>query len=198
MREFYYVCVVINSAYKSESLNTLIKEAQNGDVRALEELLRRIQKNVFGMFSYLADKRQDVADLTQEALFKTARSINTLKEPNAFKSWLNHIVTNTYYDYLKKHSRDINEEHDDSKLLEIKDKIGCEPGEKCLFSEIDKLIKAALLSLPNDLRIVIILREYEGLSYEDISKITKTTLGTVKSRISRARIKLQKELKEFI
>mgnify|MGYP002627570057 CR=1 FL=1 len=82
--------------------------------------------------------------------------------------------------------------------MEIKDKIGCEPGEKCLFSEMDKLIKAAMLSLPIDLRIVIVLREYEGLSYEDISKVTNTTLGTVKSRIARARTKLQQQLKEFI
>jgi RNA polymerase sigma-70 factor (ECF subfamily) len=54
------------------------------------------------------------------------------------------------------------------------------------------------MTLPKDLRITLILREYEGLSYEDISKITNTTLGTVKSRISRARIKLQEELKDFI
>ena len=55
-----------------------------------------------------------------------------------------------------------------------------------------------MLSLPENLRIVIVLREYEGLSYEDISRITNTTLGTVKSRISRARLRLQDELKEFI
>ena len=63
---------------------------------------------------------------------------------------------------------------------------------------LDKLIKIALLNLPENLRIVILLREYEGLSYEDISKITNTTLGTVKSRIARARLKLQHQLKEFI
>ena len=63
---------------------------------------------------------------------------------------------------------------------------------------MEKLIRIAMLNLPENLRIAIILREYEGLSYEDISKITNTALGTVKSRISRARIKLQQELKEFI
>jgi RNA polymerase sigma-70 factor (ECF subfamily) len=63
---------------------------------------------------------------------------------------------------------------------------------------MDKIIKIALLSLPKNLRIVIVLREYEGLSYEDISKLTNTTIGTVKSRISRARSKLQEQLKEFI
>ena len=84
------------------------------------------------------------------------------------------------------------------KLNEIKDKLGCQPGEKCIFSEMEKLVRTALLTLPKDLRITLILREYEGLSYEDISKITNTALGTVKSRISRARLKLQNELKEFI
>jgi RNA polymerase sigma-70 factor (ECF subfamily) len=105
---------------------------------------------------------------------------------------------NTYYDYTRKHSNDKNIEINEDKLLEIRDKIGCEPGEKCLFAEIEEIIKAALLSLPQSLRIVIILREYEGLSYEDISKITNTAVGTVKSRIARARFKLQKQLKEFI
>ena len=56
------------------------------------------------------------------------------------------------------------------KINEIKDKIGCEPGEKCLFSEIEKFIKIAIISLPYDLRITLLLREYEGLSYYDISK----------------------------
>ena len=89
-------------------------------------------------------------------------------------------------------------DYDEDKLLELKDKIGCEPGEKCLFSEIDTILRLALLSLPDALRVVIVLREYEGLSYDDISKLTNTTIGTVKSRIARARSKLQKQLKEFI
>ena len=63
---------VQNIDYKKSDINSIIKMAQNNDIKALEELIRRIQKNVFTMFSYLADKRQDVADLTQEALLKTA------------------------------------------------------------------------------------------------------------------------------
>ena len=187
-----------DSEYKNSDFSDLIELAKNGDGKALEELIRKIQKNVFGMFSYLADNRQDVADLTQEALIKTAKCLPTLKEPHCFKSWLNHIITNTYYDYSRKKSHESDIEVDNDKLVEIKDKIGCEPGEKCLFSEMEKIIKAAMLSLPENLRVAIVLREYEGLSYEDISKITKTSLGTVKSRISRARLKLQQQLKEFI
>lgn len=184
--------------YKSDSLNNLIELAQNGDIKALEELLRRIQKNVFAMFCYLADKRQDVSDLTQEALIKIAKSLPALKDKKCFKSWVNHIVTNTFYDYSREHVSDSSVDVDEDKLMEIKDRIGCEPGEKCFFSEMDKLIRAAILSLPSNLRVVILLREYEGLSYEDISRITKASTGTVKSRISRARARLQRELKEFI
>ena len=189
---------VQNIDYKKIDINSIIKMAQNNDIKALEELIRRIQKNVFTMISYLADKRQDVADLTQEALLKTAKCITSLKDTQCFKSWLNHIVTNTYYDYRRKHSNDKNIDIDEDKLLEIKDKIGCEPGEKCLFSEMDKIIIFALLNLPDNLRIAIVLREFEGMSYEDISKLTNASLGTVKSRITRARNKLQQQLKEFI
>ena len=190
--------VVPNFDYKKGEMDMIIKLSQEGDIQALEELIRRIQKNIFGMFSYLTDKRQDVSDLTQEALLKTAKCINSLKDTHCFKSWLNHIVTNTYYDYTKKNIREEKVDYDEDKLLELKDKIGCEPGEKCLFSEMDKIIKIALLSLPKELRIVIVLREYEGLSYQEISKLTNATLGTVKSRIARARSRLQKQLKEFI
>lgn len=184
--------------YKKRDINTLVVLAKSGDIKALEELIKRVQKSIFTMFSYLTDKRQDIADLTQEALLKMAKNITNIKDPKSFKSWLNQIVTNSFYDYIKKHAKDNELEIDNDKLLEIKDKIGCEPGEKCLFAEMEKLIRAALLSLPENLRLVIVLREYEGLSYDDISKVTNTTLGTVKSRISRARLKLQQELKDFI
>ena len=187
-----------NYIYKKDDMKTLILKAKNNDIKAIEELIRRIQQDVFAMFSYLAVERQDVSDLTQEALIKTAKGIKNLKEPENFKSWLNHIVANVFYDYTRKHASDIKIDEDSDKLLELKDKIGCEPGEKCLFSEMDKIIKTALTGLPENLRIVIVLREYEGLSYEEISKVTNTAVGTVKSRIARAREKLQNQLREFI
>ena len=186
------------SCYKKKDIKYIIEKAQNGDIKAIEELIRRVQKEIFTMFSYLTDKRDDIADLTQDVLLKMAKNLKNLKDVRNFKSWLNQIVINTFYDNLKKISKNSNVEINSEKLLEIKDKIGCEPGEKCLFSEMEKLIRLALLALPENLRIVIVLREYEGLSYEDISRITKTNLGTVKSRISRARLRLQEELKEFI
>lgn len=185
------------SFYKKGDLVKLVLLAQSGDNRALEAIIRRVQKQVYAMFSHLTDNKSDISDLTQETLVKMARNIHKLKEPVHFKQWLNKIVTNTFYDYVKKHRLNYIET-DENKLNEIRDKTGCEPGEKCIFTEIEKLIKSALYTLPQAMRLALLLREYEGLSYEDIAKITNTALGTVKSRISRARFILKEELKDFI
>ena len=80
----------VQNDYKNSDINNILKLAQGGDIKALEELIRRVQKNVFGMFGYLAENRQDVADLTQEALLKAAKCITSLKDTRCFKSWLNH------------------------------------------------------------------------------------------------------------
>lgn len=185
------------SSYRKESITNLISIAQTGDFKAIEELIRRIQKQIYAIFSHLTDKKDDISDLTQEVLIKMAKSISQLKDIRKFKPWLNQIITNVFNDYIKKHPKSYIE-LDEEKLNEIKDKIKCEPGQKCLFSELEKLVKTALLTLPQNYRIAIILREYEGLSYQDIAIITNTNIGTVKSRISRARLKLQEELKEYI
>lgn len=187
-----------NLKYKKKDVSLLIHLAQKGDNKALEEIIRRIQKNVYSIFNYLTEKKQDVSDLTQETLIKMAKNINKLKDVKNFKYWLDKIIINVFYDFLKKNSKNEEIIINEDKLLEIKDKLGCEPGEKCLLGEVEKYIKAAILNLPENLRLVIVLREFENLSYEEIANLINVSLGTVKSRIARARIKLQKELKEFI
>lgn len=183
--------------YKKGDISSLINQIQLGDIKALEELVKRVQKDIYVIFSHLSNKKEDVSDLTQEALLKMAKSIYQLKDISKFKPWLNQIVTNLYYDHARKNPENF-VELDEKTFNELKDKLGCEPGEKCLFAELDKIIKMALMTLPKELRLTIVLREYEGLSYADIAEITNTAIGTVKSRISRARLKLQEELKEFI
>ena len=170
--------------------------AKTSDTNALEELIKRLQKNVYAVFFNLTEDKNDISDLTQLALIKMAKSIKNLRHPSGFHTWLNQIIITVYYDFIRKKGPEL--EYNEDKIKEIKDKLGCEPGEKCLFSEVENFIKASLLSLPHQLRVSIILREFQGLSYEDIAQITNTTLGTVKSRISRARGKLQKALKDFI
>lgn len=190
-------------AYKKMTIEELVVLSQKEDFKALEELIRREQKNVFAAFSYLSKKRENVADLTQEALLRLARSIHTLKNPKNFKSWLNQIISNLFYDELRKKQRrpdivSIDEEENENSIKNRLPDKKCKPHEKCLSIELEQLIKEAIQDLPEQFRIAIILRELQGLSYEEIANVTNTSVGTVKSRIARARGKLQGELKSYI
>ena len=192
--------------YKKMPLEELVVLSQQDDFKALEELIKREQKNIFAAFSYLCQKDECVSDLTQEALLRVAKSIHTLKNPKMFKGWLNQIITNLFYDELRKtHKRpdtiSIDDENEENSGCQIKFQLldkKCKPHEKCMSQELGKIIKNAILELPEQFRIVIILRELQGLSYEEIAEATHASVGTVKSRIARARCKLQEGLKSYI
>lgn len=192
--------------YRKMTLEELVVLSQQNDFKAMEELIKREQKNVFATFSYLTNKRENVADLTQEALLRLAKNIHNLKNPKHFKSWLNQIVTNLFYDELRKTSRkpdtvSMDDEIDEDTAFSLKSVLQdpkCKPPEKCISHELEKLIKKAIRELPEQFRIAIVLRELQGLSYEEIAEATNASVGTVKSRISRARLKLQDGLKAYI
>lgn len=187
--------------YKKMPLEEIVVLSQQDDFKALEELIRREQKNVFATFSYLSKKRENIADLTQEALLRVAKNIQTLKNPKNFKSWLNQIITNLFYDELRKKQRKPDVISIDCDETDIKTQLPdkkCKPHEKCLTSELEKMIREAIQDLPEQFRIAIILRELQGLTYEEIAEVTNSNVGTVKSRISRARCKLQNDLKSYI
>lgn len=189
--------------YKKIPLDELVILSQKSDYRALEELIKREQKNIFATFSYLSKKRENVADLTQEALMRMAKGLANLRNPKTFKSWLNQIVTNLFYDELRKSTRKPqlvsidNESSEAGYTAQIAD-YRHKPAERAMSSELDRMIKTEIRGLPEHFRIAIILREIQGLSYEEIAEATHTTIGTVKSRIARARGKLQDGLKHYI
>lgn len=191
--------------YKKMPQEELVVLAQQEDFKALEELIRRIQRDVFATLSYIVNNNNNLSDLTQEVLLKVAKNIQTLKNPKCFKGWLNHIITNTCYDELRKQKKSPETISIDytCEALNINLKIDIpdnksKPIEKCITSECEKLIKSAIRELPESFRIAIVLREFQGLSYEEIARTTNSNIGTVKSRISRARIKLQDVLKNYI
>lgn len=191
--------------YKKMPIEELVVLAQKEDYKALEELIRKIQSDTYATLSYLLKNNENLSDLTQEILLKVAKNITNLKNPKCFKSWLNQIITNTYYDFIRKKKNDIDTipidcDCDQSNFqikIEIPDNKN-KPIEKCITAECERLIKNAIRELPEAFRIAIILREFQGLSYEEIAKATQSSIGTVKSRISRARIKLQEALKNYI
>ena len=198
---------LVKKKYKEMNLYDLICTAQEDNYDALEELIRREQKNIFASFCYLGASKENISDLTQEALFRMTKNIKALKNPKLFKSWLGQIITNLFYDELRKKQRvpdyvsiDTfwqNDELNDNCALHVCDN-NLKPDETTIGNELTDIIREMICKLPEHFRIVIILRELQGLSYEEIAKITKTNVGTVKSRISRARNRLQECLKPYI
>ena len=198
---------LVKKKYKEMNLYDLICTAQEDNYDALEELIRREQKNIFASFCYLGASKENISDLTQEALFRMTKNIKALKNPKLFKSWLGQIITNLFYDELRKKQRVPNyvsidtfwqnDELNDNCALHVCDN-NLKPDETTLGNELTDIIREMICKLPEHFRIVIILRELQGLSYEEIAKITNTNVGTVKSRISRARNKLQECLKPYI
>lgn len=199
--------------YKSYNLEDLIIEAQNDKTEALEELISRFQKTVYATLYYLDNSKnnQNTLDLSQEVLLRVAKNIKTLKNPKCFKSWLNNIITNVFYDQIRKKNRNPDIVSIDSfyqkdnmitdpitnpakEICDIKRK----PLEETLDKELSQIIEESIHKLPERFRLAIVLREFQGLSYEQIAKITQSNIGTVKSRIARARNQLQKSLKSYI
>ncbi len=198
---------LIKKKYKEMNLLELINEAKNDDYSALEELIKREQKNVYAAFCFLGANSENIADLTQEALFRMSKNIKNLKNPKTFKAWLGQIISNLFYDELRKKQKSLkpisidsfwlNDDNSEPAVFNICDNKSS-PDEKTLDMELSSMIREMICKLPEHFKIVIILRELQGLSYEDIAKITQTNVGTVKSRISRARSKLQEGLKPYL
>lgn len=192
----------MNYKVKNNSLDELIEMARNGDMEALEEIIRRQQKNVFATLYYLNAKPDEIMDLTQEILFKVAKNIRKLKNPKTFKSWLNQIIINQFYDTLRKKQKSVKKVCLDSSPdakngLEIPD-FASNPYQRALDKELERAIKCSIHKLPDPFKMAIIMRELQGLSYEEIAQATNSNIGTVKSRIARARLKLQEYLKPYI
>lgn len=187
---------------RNKSLNQLVKKAQEGNMEALEEIIKMQQKTVFATLYYLNADKGEILDITQEILFKVAKNIKKLKNPLTFKSWLNQIIINQYYDSLRKRQKSVkkvclDEKTDEHPELEIPD-FSTNPYQRAIDKELEVTIKSSISKLPLPFRETIIMRELQGLSYSEIANATNTTIGTVKSRIARARIKLQEDLKTYL
>ena len=167
--------------------------------------MHRYQSQVDRVLYHLAPDWLDRADLNQEVWIRVYRNINQLQEPAKFRSWLSRIATNLFYDELRKRNRlvtllslDIPRVVDNRETYwEI---VGNTPGpEEALNTrEFYEQLREAIIGLPEVFRTTIVLREIECLAYEEIAEITGVSLGTVKSRIARARSRLQSQLKTYL
>ncbi|MBR1617428.1 sigma-70 family RNA polymerase sigma factor [bacterium] len=174
----------------NDKLN-LITLAINGSKDALKRLLKEEEKNIYCAFYYMNKDNFDINDLCQNVLLKISNKITTLKNPKSFKTWLNQIIIHTYYDYLRKYKiKTTNFETDPIDLEQ-------NPENTMIRKELDRYVQVAIKNLPERYKIPITLREIEGMSYSQISKITNTGINTVKTRISRARDILKDKIKQF-
>lgn len=189
------------------SNHDLIIRCQQGikpDRAAFSELLRRHQSHVEKLLYHLAPDWSDRADLVQEVWIRVYRNIQRLKEPIKFKGWLSRIATNLFYDELRKRKRvqnpislDAPRKVDDGEMnWEVATDL-LSPEQDLSNQEFYEQLHRAIAQLPETFRTTIILREIQGYSYEEISNMTEVSIGTVKSRIARARAKLQAVLATY-
>ena len=181
------------------------QEGTSPDRTAFAELLRRYQGHVDKLLYHLAPDWQDRADLAQEVWIRVYRNIQRLNEPVKFRGWLSRIATNLFYDELRKRKR-VNHPVSLDAPRRVEDgEIDWDiisdypsPDEHLSTNEFYDQLREAIADLPDAFRTTIVLREIDGLAYEEIAAMTGVSLGTVKSRIARARSKLQSVLQNYL
>jgi RNA polymerase sigma-70 factor (ECF subfamily) len=183
----------------------LCQEGLAPNSTAFAELLRRYQSHVDRILYHLAPDWQDRADLAQEVWIRVYRNIKRLNEPVKFRGWLSRIATNLFYDELRKRKRvsysislDAPRRVEDGEIDWDIVSDYPNPDESLVTREFYEVLQLAIADLPEAFRTTIVLREIEGMAYEEIAEMTNVSLGTVKSRIARARAKLQSVLQNYV
>ncbi|MBW7899978.1 MAG: RNA polymerase sigma factor RpoE [Rhodocyclaceae bacterium] len=182
----------------------LVERAQRGDKRAFEQLVQKYQRKLARLLSRFIRDPAEVEDVAQEAFIKAYRALPSFRGDSAFYTWLYRIGTNTAKNFLVAQGRraptstsfdsEEAETFDDGDLLR-----DINTPESVLHSkQIGETVDAAMEALPEELRTAIVLREIEGLSYEEISRIMDCPIGTVRSRIFRAREAVAAKLRPLL
>lgn len=173
-----------------------LRRAQKGDAQAFEQLVTPHEQMLWRVCWHYTHHQEDAADCLQEAMFKAWRAIKTYRGECSLSSWLYRIASTVCLDFLRKQKRLPETESADEMAEEgfapVDD--SPTPDEAIIKAESAGNIRAAIDSLPGDMRTVIILYALQGLGYEEIADAMKTSVGTVKSRLNRARQKIAKYL----
>lgn len=180
----------------------LVERVQQGDKKAFNLLVLRYQNKVASLVSRYV-QQGDVPDVVQESFIKAYRALASFRGESAFYTWLYRIAVNTAKNYLIAQSRrppasDIG--YDDAENYENAGALKeiSNPENLMLSDELKKIVFRTIESLPEDLRMAITLREIEGLSYEDIAVVMDCPVGTVRSRIFRAREVIDSKVQPLI
>jgi RNA polymerase sigma-70 factor (ECF subfamily) len=182
----------------------LVARAQSGDKRAFELLVEKYQRKLARLLSRFIRDPAEVEDVTQEAFIKAYRALPAFRGDSAFYTWLYRIGINTAKNYLMAMGR----RAPTSTEVEAEEAEGFEEGEQLrdintpesvlLSNEIAETVNSTIERLPEELRTAIQLREIEGMSYEDIAQVMNCPIGTVRSRIFRAREAIAEQLRPLL
>jgi RNA polymerase sigma-70 factor (ECF subfamily) len=186
----------------------LVERVQTGDEAAFKELFDRYHRRAFAVAFGVVKNKQDALDIVQDAFIKVHRHIGNFQGSSSFYTWLYRIVMNLSIDHVRRGKKGKDLDYDDRVGRDVSDVAGDgallprildgNPGKTALRKELTEAIMAALEELPEYHRAVILLREVEGLSYEEMSKILKVPKGTIMSRLFHARKKMQAALSEYM
>lgn len=181
----------------------LVERAQAGDKRAFDLLVLKYQQKVSNLIGRYVRDPSEVMDVTQDAFLKAYRALPGFRGESAFYTWLYRIAVNTVKNHLVAQGRrppgdDIEAEVAEQMDLGGRLREGSTPERHLLRDEIAMTVQRALDDLPDDLRTAIVLRELEGMSYEEIATAMDCPIGTVRSRIFRAREAIDKRLRPLL
>ncbi len=181
----------------------LVKRVQQGDKSAFDILVGKYQHKIIKLVGRYVRDPDDALDVAQEAFIKAYRALGSFRGDSAFYTWLYRIAINTAKNHLASAQRrpeDFNLDLQDPEQYEMQARLSSvdTPEGGVLSEEIRMTVNAAIEALPEDLRTAIILREVEGMSYEEIATAMECPVGTVRSRIFRAREAIDKKLKPLL
>jgi RNA polymerase sigma-70 factor, ECF subfamily len=173
--------------------NDLIGRFRKGDPSSFEALIRKYQDRVYNVCRYMLKNPEDAQDAAQDVFLKAYRALKEFRPDSTLYTWIYRIAVTTCLDYRRKSRREV------FRTEPLTDDLPSdEPLPEQLYesAEMPRSIQLALQKLPKKLRAAIVLREIEGLSYQEIAEVLHTSPGTVKSRISRAREELRLLMKK--
>jgi len=193
--------VEVKKSNKDKDL-ILVRRAKRGDYKAFDLLVLKYQSRIIGLAMKFVKDIQIAEDVTQESFIKAYKSLDSFREESAFYTWLYRIASNTSKNYLisKKRKNELLEsEVFSSAEIDIFDiPGGSSPEEILQANNLREVIFESLSNLPEDIRTAVSLREFEGLSYEEISEVLDCPIGTVRSRIFRGREIIQEKISPLL
>lgn len=182
----------------------LVERVQRGDKKAFELLFAKYQRKISRLVSRLVRDQAEIEDVTQEAFIKAYRALPQFRGESAFYTWLYRIAINTAKNYLVSQGRraptSTESDADEAETFDDADQLRDINTPESLFMsrQVGETVNKAMEALPEELRTAIQLREIEGMSYEDIAVAMQCPIGTVRSRIFRARDAIAAELRPLL